>query len=250
MPKRKSKEVVREGKGFLIVATKRVGYYKAAVKLAESILDFWPDARITLFTEERWIDQKSDECALGTGDYQLFENVITWEVPAHIRAKLWALQHTPYETTCYLDCDMYCEHEDIENIFDLLEDKDLVFTKIRPYNAKLTKLSNTEEMTAHCGWFIYNSKPETIKLMSSWWGEYCHQQEPDYELEHYPKDAIKWDTFTMWRLLEYSDHGVNWGFVKDPDARWNFVNGYKEEELQGAERVLYHYTIPEWKLDE
>jgi hypothetical protein len=250
MPKRKSKEVVREGKGFLIVATKRVGYYKAAVKLAESILDFWPDARITLFTEERWIDQKSDECSLGTGDYQLFENVITWEVPSHLRAKLWALQHTPYKTTCYLDCDMYCEHEDIENIFDLLEDKDLVFTKIRPYNAKLTKLSNTEEMTAHCGWFIYNDKPETIKLMSSWWGEYNRQQEPDYELEHYPRDATKWDTFTMWRLLEYSDHGVNWGFVKDPDARWNFVNGYKDEELQGSERVLYHYTIPEWKLDE
>lgn len=238
----------REGDGFVIVATKMPGYFRAAIKLAESIIDFWPEAKITFYTEEKWVDTAHPECELKPGQYQLFDNVITWEVPSHIRAKLWALEHTPYERTCYLDCDMECWHEDIQDVFDLLGDKDLVFTKIRPYNAKLTKLSNTEEMTMHCGWFVYNDKPDTLALMSAWYGEYLHQQTKEYDIAHYPIDAIKWDTFTMWRLLTYSDHKVNWGFIDEPDARWNFVNGYKDEELQGTDIVLYHYTIPNWQL--
>ena len=182
----------REGQGFVIIATKQPGYYRAAIKLAESVIDFMPEAKITLYTEANWVDREHKDCILGTGDYQLFDNVITWEVPSHIRAKLWALEHTPYETTCYLDCDMYCEHEDVANVFDLLGDKDLVFTKIRPYNAKLTKLSNSEEMTMHCGWFVYNDKPDTLALMRSWYGEYLHQQTPEYDIAHYPPDALQW----------------------------------------------------------
>ena len=60
---------------------------------------------------------------------------------------------------------------DIEFVFDQLpDDLDLIFTKIRPYNAKVTKLSNTEEMTMHCGMFVYRNNPQTIKLMESWYG--------------------------------------------------------------------------------
>jgi len=242
----KKKETNREGEGFVIVATKNDPFFFAAMRLAESILDFWPEARITLYTEEKWIN--GPESLLEPDWYQMFENVITWEVPNHIRAKLWALEHTPYKTTCYLDCDMYCEHEDIKDIFKTLGDKDLVFTKIRPYNAKVTKLSNTEEMTAHCGWFVYNDKPQTLALMSAWYGEYLKQNENEkgvytHPIGDYPDDVRKWDTFTMWKLLTYSEHGVDWGFVEEPDARWNFVNGYHWDELGGLDPVLYHYTI-------
>ena len=68
-------------------------------------------------------------------------------------------------------------------------------------------------------------------------------------MQHYPEDARKWDTFTMWRLLTYGEKGVKWGYIKEPDARWNFVNGYRFEELQGTDVVLYHHTIPQDKLD-
>ena len=142
---------------------------------------------------------------------------------------------------------MVCEHEDVKDIFKQLpKDKDLIFTKIRPYNAKITKLTNTEEMTAHCGMFLYRNNKQTLKLMNSWYGEFLYQQDGKNDIGNYPDSVRKWDTFTMWKLLNYSDHGVKW--AEDLHCRWNFVNGYQEEELGDQERVMYHYTIPEFEI--
>jgi hypothetical protein len=44
--------------------------------------------------------------------------------------------------------------------------------------------------------------------------------------------------------VNHFDFGVKTARFPDPDARWNFVSGYKEEELQGQPIVIYHYTIP------
>lgn len=232
----------KQTKGFLIVASKQKGFYRHSKYLAESIRDFWPEANITFFTHEEWVQPE---------DYTLFDKIITEGIPDHIRAKLWALNKTPYDVTAYLDADMICEHEDIKNIFDELpEELDLVFTKNRPYNAKLTKLSATEEMTCHCGFFIYRKTPAVMDLMGAWWTEYLAQRKPDYDIAHYPKSAVQWDTFTMWKLLTYGGHDVKWGYIKEPDARWNFINGYHFEELQGTDIVLYHHTIPKDQLKE
>ena len=66
------------------------------------------------------------------------------------------------------------------------------------------------------------------------------------DIGNYPDDVRKWDTFTMWKLLTYSDHGVKW--TNDLHVRWNFHNGTIDEELDGQERVMYHYTIPEHRI--
>ena len=222
-------------KGFVIVASVNKAFYYAAKKLAESVRDFHPEANITFFTHEEWIESE---------DRDLFDSIVTEGIPRHVRAKLWALNKTPYDITAYLDCDMMCQHEDIKDVFDLLPaDLDIVFTKNRPYNAKLTNLSATEDMTCHCGFFVYRKNSKTMDLMGAWYTNYLDQSRPDYDIAHYPKDAIKWDTFTMWKLLTYGGHNIKWGYIPEPDARWNFVNGYKESELQGQETVLYHYTI-------
>lgn len=230
-----------ENNGFVYVASLRRGYYRAAKNSALSLLDFWPDAKITLFTHAEWVEED---------DYQIFENIITDGVPYHKRAKLWALDKTPYDLTVYMDCDTEVQHEDIQKIFQQIpDDVDIIFTANRPYNAALTKLSASEEMTEHCGLFVYRNNPQTLELMRAWWGEYCKQNEPGYDRKHYPKEAMQWDTFTMWRLLKYGNMGVKTGRFSDPDARWNFVIGYKQEELQGQEIVIYHYTIPSSILD-
>ena len=223
--------------GFVIVASLKERFYKAAIECAESVKLFWPEAHITIFVDhEEWIKPS---------DYNVADYIVHWEVPKHIRAKLWALGNTPYKgITCYLDADMYCQHEDVEFIFDQLpDDLDLLFTKIRPYNAKVTKLTNTEEMTAHCGMFIYRNNPQTLALMDSWYGEFLYQQDPKNDIGNYPEDCRKWDTFTMWKLLNNSEHGVKW--AEDLHCKWNFVNGYTEDELGDEERVMYHYTIPQ-----
>lgn len=236
MPKKK------QTKGFVIVASINIAYFKYARLLAESIRDFWPEANITMFTHPSWVKES---------DRKLFDNIITEGMPSHIRAKLWALDKTPYDITCYLDCDMVCQHEDIKNVFDLLpKDKDIVFTKNRPYNAALTKLSEDEEMTCHCGFFVYRKTPAVMDLMGAWYTEFLEQRKPDYDHQHYPVEALQWDTFTMWRLLTYGEHDLTWGYIEEPDARWNFINGYKFDELQGTDIVLYHFTIPKEQLGE
>tara|TARA_B100001113_G_scaffold330465_1_gene306108 strand:+ start:2379 stop:3122 length:744 start_codon:yes stop_codon:yes gene_type:complete len=231
--------------GFVIVASKHERFYKAAIECAESVKLFWPEAHITVFVDhEEWIKPT---------DYNHADHIVHWEVPKHIRAKLWALGQTPYKgITCYLDADMTCQHEDVENIFEQLpEELDLIFTKIRSYNAKVTKLSNTEEMTAHCGMFLYRNKPKVIELMNSWYGEYLKQNEKsngEYinDIGDYPDDVRKWDTFTMWKLLTYSDHGVSWH--DDLHIKWNFINGHSYDELEDQEIVFWHYTIPSHEI--
>ena len=223
--------------GFVIVASMFEAFYTAAIELAESIKLFYPEAHITVYTShEEWIKPT---------DWNHADWIVHWEVPNEIRAKLWALSQTPYKgKTVYFDADMVCESEEIENIFDQLpDDLDLIFTKIRPYNAKVTKLTNTEEMTAHCGMFIYRNNPQTLALMDSWYGEFLYQQDPKNDIGNYPEDCRKWDTFTMWKLLNNSEHGVKW--AEDLHCKWNFVNGYTEDELGDEERVMYHYTIPQ-----
>ncbi len=227
--------------GFLYVASLRKGYYRAAKNSAISLRDYYPEANITLFTHEDWVQEE---------DYDIFDNIITEDVPRHKRAKLWALDKTPYDLTLYVDCDTEIEHEDIKNVFDLIpDDVDILFTANRPYNAALTKLSETEEMTEHCGLFLYRNNEQTLKLMTSWWGEYIKQNEPGYDMLHYPESAKQWDTFTMWRLLTYGNTGVRHARFPEPDARWNYISGYKEEELQGQPAVIYHYTLPAGLLD-
>tara|TARA_B100000287_G_scaffold376311_1_gene377371 strand:- start:2461 stop:3252 length:792 start_codon:yes stop_codon:yes gene_type:complete len=255
MAKRKRNNI--PDNGFLIVASLYNPFYKAAIELAESIKLFYPETHVTIFIDSSeiqylWKEKLNTLPFKASSDwYEHIDQMVSTDVPKHIRAKLWALSKTPYKgKTVYLDADMMCEHEDVENIFDqLTDDLDLLFTKIRPYNAKVTKLTNTEEMTAHCGMFIYRNNPQTITLMESWYGEYLKQTEKTNKggwvntIGQYPDDVRKWDTFTMWKLLTYSDHGVRWD--DNLHCRWNFVNGYHPNELEDLDRVFYHYTIPE-----
>tara|TARA_B110000967_G_scaffold209852_1_gene268107 strand:- start:5807 stop:6526 length:720 start_codon:yes stop_codon:yes gene_type:complete len=226
-----------QSNGFLYVASVNKAYYYAAKRSAESLLDFYPEANITLFTHEEWVEPE---------DSELFENVITEGVPNHIRAKLWALSKSPYDKTLYVDCDTLIEHEDIVDVFNLIDtDTDVLFTRNRPYNAKITKLSETEEMIYHCGLVLYRNNSQTNRLMDAWYHNYRIQCKPDWDSTPYPYDVRRWDTFTMWNLLANTDHGVKVGEFPEPDARWNFVIGYRDDELQGQERVIIHYTIPE-----
>ena len=87
--------------------------------------------------------------------------------------------------------------------------------------------------------------------MNSWYGEYLKQTEKSNDvyvndIGDYPDEVRQWDTFTMWKLLTYSDHGVKWD--EDLHVRWNFVNGHKYEELEDEEIVMWHYSIPSHEI--
>ena len=224
--------------GFVYVASLKTAFYEAALHSAQSLLDFYPEAKITLFTHESWVCDDARE---------IFDQIITDGVPNHHRAKLWALSKSPYDTTLYIDCDTLIQSEEISEVFDLLHNKDILFTRNRPYNAKITKLSDTEEMIYHCGLFLYDTE-KTKDLMDSWYSSYLEQMEPEWDHSPYPKYVKPWDTFTMWNLLTNGNFDVKVGEFPSPDAKWNFVTGYKEEELMGEEAIVLHYTIPKDRM--
>ena len=223
-----------QNNGYLYVATVKKAYYDAAVSSARSLLDFYPEAKITLFTHDEWVDDEARE---------IFEHIFTDDVPVHIRAKLWALSKSPYDLTLYLDCDTLIEHEDISEVFDMLGDNDILFTRNRSYNSKITKLADGQEMIYHCGLFVYRTST-TKQLMDSWYDWYLEQRTPSWDPTPYPEEVRPWDTFTMWNLLTNGNFDVKVGEFPSPDARWNYVIGYRDDELQGTERVVFHYTIP------
>ncbi len=222
--------------GFLLVASNEAEYVKAANYSAHSIKDFYPDANITLFVPEKYKEHV---------DFSAFDNVIMENVPDHIRTKLYALSRTPYtELTVYVDADMECMHEDVQNIWnEMPNDCDILITKIRPYNGKISKWK-TGEMVYHGGFFMYRSNKHTLEFMSRWWEDYVTQRADPwpYNEEDIPISLRPWDQFTFWKLMHIDKMPINVQVFKD-DARWNFVNGYFLTENKDP-IVFYHHTVP------
>lgn len=221
-------------KGFVIVASVDEKFFSSAVFCGESLREYYPDANITLFTEDRWITDSL---------YNTFNTVIGG-APHHKRAKLWALSQTPYDLTVYLDADIEIVHPDISKIFDCItETADIMITKIRPYNSKITKFPGGE-LVDHCGMFMYRKTPKVIKFMEQWWDLNQKQKTGEWrwDTKLYPEELRKWDQWAYWWLQNKTDYSITREYLPD-DARWNFVNGYRQEELNGKPLVVYHHTV-------
>jgi len=224
-------------KGFLYVASRIKKYHSSAVYSALSLRDYWPEANITLVTQKQWVTEE---------DKKLFDIIITEEVPNHIRTKLWALNKTPYDLTCYLDADTYIEHEDIRKIFENHnENSDITITKARAYAASINPKFKGGELTDHCGLFIYNNKLHTLEFMKQWWLLYKNQRKYkwNWDTDLYPEYLRPWDMWTYWWLQNKTDYAIKRSYFPDPDARWNFVHIYKESELKGLPIVINHRPI-------
>ena len=222
--------------GFLVVASITEEYVKSANFCGNSIKDNYPEAHVTLVVPEalkKYVDLSA------------FDIVISEGVPDHVRTKLYALSKTPYTNlTVYVDADMECQHEDVSTIWDQIgEDQDMLITKIRPYNGKISKWKNGE-FTMHGGFFMYRTKPHVIEFMKKWYDDYVTQRAEmwPYAEEEYPISLRPWDQFTLWKLLNLDKMPLAVDFFKD-DARWNFVNGYYRTETNNP-IIFWHHTIP------
>ena len=231
MPK---KLLQQSNNGFLIVATVSKAYYRSAINLAHSILDFYPEAKITLFTQQELFEE---------ADRKIFDEV-DLSCPHHKRAKLYALPKTKYDITAYIDADCEVQNDGIEEIFDQLGDNDIVLTKIRKYAAADVKISDTETMIWHCGVFLYNNKKKTLQMMQDWWTEYDYQ----INVESWPwpehrRSMRPWDQYTFYRLYTSKKYkSIKIDCFPGEDARWNFVSLYKKTETTDHP-IIYHYTL-------
>ena len=222
--------------GFVYIATLERKYAMAACLSAASLKEHFPEAHITLFTTPDMI------AGLDVSD---FDSIVTDDVPVDKRAKLWALSRTPYAITAYVDADTMIHSSEISNIFEQLGDDDIIFTRIRRYNSNMDGYLDDPEYTRHGGLFVYNNKPETLKFMSDWWIRWTESRSKKTFALTYPDHPVRmmhWDQFFLYYLIKYTNHGLNIGFFKE-DARWNFVAGYRREELNGKTAIIEHYTL-------
>jgi hypothetical protein len=222
--------------GYLYVASRYERYLTSAEYSAASLKDHHPDANITLFTEERFYHD---------GLLDTFDIVVTEGVPNDSRAKLWALSKTPYDRTLYIDADSVIQHADIANVFDELGDHDIMLTKIRPYRGAFVNFPGGS-LDDHCGVFLYNNEEHTINFMRQWWELWKVQKSGKWQWDTtlYPDAELRpWDQWSYWWLQNKTNHAIDREYFPFPDARWNFVHGYKPEECAKEDIVIYHHTL-------
>ena len=250
-------------KGFICAATLSYAYYEAMVTMVESLKDEIPDAKIAVFTHEEWVTDQ---------DRELFDHLFT-PTPVHNRTKLWALDKTPFDITCYIDVDCHVIDPGLNDIFDeLTDDCDIMMSENRPYNSKvvyfqdadqnngvprelhhynddhiaLAKAGQAHKFRWHCGMFVYRKNEVTDKVWTEWVRLYrLHNETPDNSgMGKYPRSLAYWDTFAFWRLLHETDLDIKIKRLPN-DAKYNFVTGYRENELKyGTKKSVLHYTIP------
>lgn len=217
-------------KGFIYGVGLNAVYLKSAKMSANSVRDYYPDAKITLVVPQSMVDE---EC------YRIFDTVIADEhVPNTERTKLWALAKTPYDLTMYLDADTLCASEEIQTVWDQIKDNDIVFTLIRKYNSNPRGFLDDPEYKYHGGVFLYNRK--CISMMAEWWDRWLGAR-TEWNYPHTP-NFRHWDQYFLYYILTHTKHGLKVG-VFEEDARWNFVAGYLNFELGGKAPIINHYTI-------
>lgn len=268
-------------RGFLYVASLSRCFHDHALASIISLKQFWPEAKVCLFTHHQWADEDRDR----VGKY--VDDLVTG-IPAFIRTKLWALPRTPYDETCYIDADTYVVSEDIKYIFDQRPyNKHVVMTCNRPYNARvayftedgvegpdkagrcldhdnledleLIRKGEAHQLIWHCGLFVYKNDEMTKSLWRLWLSVLLNhyygrnqsfggdsQAGPCGDTAPYPGELRFFDTFAFWRVLhENAEMSKIVARFPMPDARWQWVVGYREWELQGTEIVVLHNSIEE-----
>lgn len=214
-----------KSRGYVLVASNKINFYRYAINLAESILDYYEDAKITLFCEPWMFEEQHRE---------LFDNV-EW-CSGHYRAKLEGMARSPYDLTMYLDVDMECEHEDIAICFDELErrEEDILFSELtddRDYVYAEREFDTPEGKTKFtlCGGVaLYDmTKPIVREFMSDWDSLTKDQMDGRWWPDGYIDSLKSWDQFSLWWLTEkepkYKD--LKYGILED-DLRWNYYNAF------------------------
>lgn len=228
-------------KGFVVVASRRIQFLMSAQNLAESILDYYPEAKITLFTEQKFIDDVETQKY-----FTPFEQVLP-TLSNTTREKMYGMANTPYDLTFYLDSDIEIADSDIVNVFDQLEDGkyDMVYVNLTKQGAKhFTEWQwgpnilddgcvGVPDHLAHCGGVaLYDIRnPLVREFMNDWYKLFLEQEVGKWNPPEF--DTIRkgnfrqWDQLTLWWLIYHSPKykDLSWKFFDD-NYRWNYFTSF------------------------
>ena len=240
-------------KGFLIVATLHPWYKNNALILIDSLDEFYPDCKIYVVTHKEWVSEFKE--------YDQVIKILTEDdgMPIAERTKLWALKHTPFEKTCYLDADMEVVKPEITEVWKLLdEEHDAAFTVINPRvgastaiykedgEAKIRDNNPERHLRYHGGFFLWNNTEQANKAMDLWWDRYIEinlkQQWWDDHPEYYIQNQV-WDQFTLWWIFRHDTPDIKIQEIEYGQAKWNWNMYMNEEDMQGIEPVIIHHPL-------
>lgn len=247
MQKQPQQKNQQPSKGFIIVASRTYNFYRYAINLAESIKDYFPEAKICLVTEQKFCD----------GREKIADDLIY--CGSDIREKLWALSKTPYDITMYLDADAEIQHQDICTVFDQLNDHDMVFANLTKENEEVFAIRQWDggEFTLCGGVVLYDIRNPLVKSFMEDWHKYYQLQRtrewwpiqnedgtPDYT--HCPEKLYLWDQTTLWGLTEKTEKykQLKIGIFEDP-MRWNYFSRYLElpkEKQPKCPPIVFHLS--------
>lgn len=220
-------------KGYILVATKNKNFVISAINMCEAILDYDINAKVTIATDQEFAD---------SFNLDMFDNVLippkdpNREADAGPREKMWAMANTPYDYTFYMDSDMEIIHEEIIDVFDRLENNDLVFVELKRETQEHFAMwewgSGKLDHLTHCGGVcLYkSSNPLVREFMMDWYNMHLDiriGKNLPKECKSVPKKFYLWDQLTLWWLLWYSEKykKLKWKFFED-NYRWNYYSSF------------------------
>lgn len=243
-----------QSRGFVVVATKRRQFLISAQNLCQSILDHYEDARITLFTEQRFIDDPEYQ-----EYFRDFEHILPTPSDTN-REKMYGMANSPYDQTFYIDADCEVVSEDIQNVFDHLDDgSDMVYVELtsvaKRHFAEYDWGPGELDHLTHCGGVcLYNSaNPLVREFMSDWYTLHLQQRDhvwnpKEFEIHKVPKSFREWDQLTLWWLVHYSEKykPLKWKFFPD-NYRWNYFTSFGfnldgTHNYDTVDPVVIHYS--------
>ena len=223
--------------GFIYVATRDVLYYELALISCQTLRDYWPDAHVTLFTHENFVDQEGKD---------LFDTVIV-NIPIHARTKMWAMARTPYKSrTIYIDADSMIRHRDIKKMHSLLDDCDLFCGSNLLYTVGNLKWAYIDkerkyEPIYHGSMWGYHTTEANLDFMQTWYDEYLEQRKGKWKHEDFAyREWQQFDMFTLWAMTVGSRIGMfpqysrfNNLQIDILSRRWNTTGQDLPEDLDG-----------------
>lgn len=242
-------------KGFIIVATQHAMYKNSALALIDSLDEYYPECKIMVVTVPEWASEFED--------YDQIVEVRT-DGPDERRTKLWALQHTVFEKTCYLDADMEIVSPKIQDVWDILDDNhDMAFTLIYPDFGASTAIYNEEgekgirdnnierHLRYHGGFFVYwkkRSKPNALEAVQKWWSFWLSINNNEEWWESHPeyyRVNKGWDQFTLWYIIMKNMPQLKIqevGGLDEEGLRWNWHTNYRQNFVID-EPIIWHKPI-------
>jgi len=225
--------------GFIYVASRDVLYYELALISCQTLRDYYPDAHVTLFTHENFVDEE------GRAE-ELFDTIIT-DIPIHYRTKMWCMARTPYtKRTIYIDADSMIRHRDIKKMHDFLDECDLfcgsnlLYTVGNPKWAHIDKARKYEPIY-HGSMWGYHTTDLNLDFMQTWFDEYVKQRRTKWPHEKFAyREWQQFDMFTLWTMTVGSRIGMfpqyskfNPLDIKILSRRWNSTGQDLPEDLDG-----------------